>query len=259
MDTSRQALLNSMFIICTKPVCPSFAQCFAHEYRLSIRTRIRMTSMREDFTNQLTQIDEALVTMAGLVGKSITLATNALLEDDLASAEKVIASDERINELNAEVEEMSSRIAALQAPVATDLRLVMGAIRMAGSLERMGDLAVHIAKQVRLRYPNPSIPAELKDTFAKMGNAASKIVEQTGQVIASRDTSLADEMKKYDDTLDDLHRELFTVVLSDDWKHGVEAAIDVTLLSRFYERFGDHAVSVARRVIHIVTGEPYAK
>ena len=143
--------------------------------------------------------------------------------------------------------------------VATDLRLVMGAIRMAGSLERMGDLAVHIAKQVRLRYPNPSIPAELKDTFGKMGKAASKIVEQTGQVIASRDTSLADEMKKYDDTLDDLHRELFTVVLSDDWKHGVEAAIDVTLLSRFYERFGDHAVSVARRVIHIVTGEPYAK
>jgi phosphate transport system protein len=215
--------------------------------------------MREDFTNQLTQIDEALVSMAGLVGKSITLATNALLEDDLASAEKVIAGDERINELNAEVEEMSSRIAALQAPVATDLRLVMGAIRMAGSLERMGDLAVHIAKQVRLRYPNPSIPAELKDTFEKMGQAASKIVEQTGQVIASRDTSLADEMKKYDDTLDDLHRELFTVVLSDDWKHGVEAAIDVTLLSRFYERFGDHAVSVARRVIHIVTGEPYAK
>ena len=215
--------------------------------------------MREDFTNQLGQIDEALVAMAGLVGKSISLATNALLEDDLTAAEKVIAGDERINDLNAEVEEMSSRIAALQAPVATDLRLVMSAIRMAGSLERMGDLAVHIAKQVRLRYPNPSIPAELKDTFAKMGDAASKIVEQTGEVISSRNTSLADEMKKYDDTLDDLHRELFTVVLSDDWKHGVEAAIDVTLLSRFYERFGDHAVSVARRVIHIVTGEPYAK
>jgi phosphate transport system protein len=215
--------------------------------------------MRDDFTNQLALIDEALIKMAGLVGKSISLATNALLEDDLTAAEKVIAGDEQINELNAEVEEMSSRIAALQAPVATDLRLVMSAIRMAGSLERMGDLAVHVAKQVRLRYPSPSIPAELKGTFEKMGLAASQIVEQTGQVIASRDTSLADEMKNYDDTLDDLHRELFTVVLSDDWKHGVEAAIDVTLLSRFYERFGDHAVSVARRVIHIVTGEPYAK
>ena len=215
--------------------------------------------MREDYTQQLSQIDEALVTMAGLVGKSITLATNALLEDDLASAEKVIAGDERINELNAEVEEMSSRIAALQAPVATDLRLVMGAIRMAGSLERMGDLAVHIAKQVRLRYPNPSIPAELKDTFAKMGQAASKILEPKQQLqwVAAADRH--GYAYNPHDTLDDLHRELFTVVLSDDWKHGVEAAIDVTLLSRFYERFGDHAVSVARRVIHIVTGEPYAK
>jgi phosphate transport system protein len=215
--------------------------------------------MRNDFKNQLSQIDEALITMADLVGKSISLATNALLEDDLTAAEQVITGDERVNELNSEVEEMSSRIAALQAPVATDLRLVMSAIRMAGSLERMGDLAVHIAKQVRLRYPKPSIPAELKDTFEKMGQAASTIVEHTGQVIASRDTSLADEMKKFDDTLDDLHRELFTVVLSDEWKHGVEAAIDVTLLSRFYERFGDHAVSVARRVIHIVTGDPYAR
>jgi phosphate transport system protein len=248
-----------MFIVYIKPVSPSFAKCLAIECLLCIQPRIRLKTMREDFTNQLAQIDEALITMAGLVGKSISLATNALLEDDLTAAENVIAGDERINELNAEVEEMSSRIAALQAPVATDLRLVMSAIRMAGSLERMGDLAVHIAKQVRLRYPNPSIPAELKDTFAKMGIAASKIVEQTGEVISTRDTSLADSMKIYDDTLDDLHRELFTVVLSDDWKHGVEAAIDVTLLSRFYERFGDHAVSVARRVIHIVTGEPYAK
>ena len=215
--------------------------------------------MREDYTNQLSNSDDAMVTMADLVGKAIRGATDALLADDLAMAEQVIAGDEQINELNAQVEEMSSRIAALQAPVATDLRLVMGAIRMATSLERMGDLAVHIAKQVRLRYPSPSIPAELRDTFGKMGQAASKIVEQTSEVIATRNTSLADEMKKYDDTLDELHRELFNVVLSDDWSHGVEAAIDVTLLSRFYERFGDHAVSVARRVIHIVTGEPYAK
>ena len=215
--------------------------------------------MREDFTNQLASIDEGLVSMANLVGRAIRAATDALLEDDLVIAEQVIAGDERVNELNAEVEEMSARIAALQAPVATDLRLVMSAIRMAGSLERMGDLAVHIAKQVRLRYPNPSIPAELKDAFSQMGEAASQIVAQTGQVISSRDTTLADSMKKYDDALDRLHRELFTVVLSEDWSHGVEAAIDVTLLSRFYERFGDHAVSVARRVIHIVTGEPYAK
>ena len=215
--------------------------------------------MREAYETQLAQIDIALVAMADLVGTAIRGATDALLADDLSMAEIVIAGDAEINKLNADVEEISLLIAALQAPMATDLRLVMGAIRISGSLERMGDLAVHIAKQVRLRYPSPSIPAELRDTFKKMGQAASKIVEQTGEIIATRNTGLADEMNKYDDILDNLHRELFTVVLSDDWAHGVESAIDVTLLSRFYERFGDHAVSVSRRIIQIVTGAPYSK
>jgi phosphate transport system protein len=220
---------------------------------------VTIKGMRETYETQLAQINIALGVMADLVGTAIRDATDALLADDLAMAELVITGDSEINQLNADVEEMSNLIVALQAPMVTDLRLVMGAIRMSSSLERMGDLAVHIAKQVRLRYPNPSIPAELRDTFEKMGKAASKIVEQTGEVIATRNTDLADEMNKYDDILDNLHRELFTVVLSDDWSHGVEAAIDVTLLSRFYERFGDHAVSVARRIIQIVTGEPYAK
>jgi len=215
--------------------------------------------MRESYETELAQIDITLVAMADLVGTAIQNATNALLADDLSMAEIVIAGDAEINKLNSDVEEISLLIAALQAPMATDLRLVMGSIRISSSLERMGDLAVHIAKQVRLRYPSPSIPAELSETFRKMGKAASKIVEQTGEVIATRNTSLADEMNKYDDILDNLHRELFTVVLSDDWSHGVESAIDVTLLSRFYERFGDHAVSVSRRIIQIVTGEPYAK
>ena len=215
--------------------------------------------MRESYETELAQIDITLVAMADLVGTAIRNATDALLADDLSMAELVIAGDAEINKLNSDVEEISLLIAALQAPMATDLRLVMGSIRISSSLERMGDLAVHIAKQVRLRYPSPSIPTELSETFRKMGMAASKIVEQTGEVIATRDTGLADEMNKYDDILDNLHRELFTVVLSDDWTHGVEAAIDVTLLSRFYERFGDHAVSVARRIIQIVTGEPYAK
>jgi len=123
----------------------------------------------------------------------------------------------------------------------------------------MGDLAVHIAKQVRLRYPNPAIPEELNITFAEMGKAATKIVNQTGKVIATNDAGLAENIAEYDDILDRLHRELFMAVLSDNWSHGVEAAIDVTLLSRYYERFGDHAVTVARRLVHIVTGEPYNK
>ena len=214
--------------------------------------------MRDVNPNRLETINANLVQMSELVGVAIATATTALLTDDLSLAEKVITNDEEIDQLNSDVEVLCFRVAALDAPMATDLRATMGGIRMATSLERMGDLAVHIAKQVRLRYPNPSIPAELQSTFQEMGDAASKIVAEAGRVIQSRDTTLADKMKQYDDTLDRLHRDLFTAVLSDAWSHGVEAAIDVTLLSRFYERFGDHAVSLARRVIYIVTGEPYA-
>ncbi len=215
--------------------------------------------MRDDYTLQLESINTDLITMTDLVGKAMDAATEALLTDDLKLAEQVISRDEIINSINSSVEERSLQMVALQAPVATDLRMLMSAIRMASSLERMGDLASHIAKQVRLRFPNPSIPEELRDTFKEMGEAATRIVAETGKVIAQRDAGLADKITSYDDELDRLHRELFTVVLSDDWAHGVEAAIDVTLLSRFYERFGDHAVTVARRVIHIVTGEPYTK
>jgi phosphate transport system protein len=215
--------------------------------------------MREDYAAQLDAIGEELNTMCDLVGSAVAGATKALLEGDLGLAEQVIDADAQINDINAQIDEQCFRIAARQAPVATDLRLVMSAVRMASSLERMGDLASHIAKQVRLRYPSASIPEELKGTFAEMGEAAQMIVAATSRVISTRDTDLAKDISSYDDKLDNLHRMLFTTVLSPDWKYGVEAAIDITLLSRFYERFGDHAVTVARRVVHIVTGEPYTK
>ena len=215
--------------------------------------------MREDYQLQLESINSDLVLMTELVGKAMAKATDSLLTDDLQLAEQVITGDELINSINSSIEERSLQMVALQAPVATDLRILMSAIRMGSSLERMGDLASHIAKQVRLRYPNPSVPEELRETFRQMGAAATKIVDETGRVIATRDADLAEKIKVYDDELDRLHRELFSVVLADDWTESVEAAIDVTLLSRFYERFGDHAATVARRVVHIVTGEPYTK
>jgi phosphate transport system protein len=215
--------------------------------------------MREDYQLQLESINSDLVLMTELVGKAMAKATDSLLTDDLQLAEQVITGDELINSINSSIEERSLQMVALQAPVATDLRILMSAIRMGSSLERMGDLASHIAKQVRLRYPNPSVPEELRETFRQMGAAATKIVDETGRVIATRDADFAEKIKVSDDDLARLPRELFSVVLADDWTESVEAAIDVTLLSRFYERFGDHAVTVARRVVHIVTGEPYTK
>jgi len=219
--------------------------------------RVYAVFMLLDSGERLVEVKNHLVRMTELVGTSITKATQALLEDDLGLAEQVLSGDEETNRLNDEVEVLCFRISTLQAPMARDLRLVMGGIRIASSLERMGDLAVHIAKQVRLRYPSPSVPDELRHTFADMGTAASRIVAETGHVIASSDTTLAGKIGQYDDVLDRLHRELFTTVLSPNWKYGVEAAIDVTLLSRFFERFGDHAVTVAKRVTHIEDGPTF--
>ena len=207
---------------------------------------------------ELESVQNDIFKMTELVLKSVTDATTALLTNDLSLAEEVIGGDDAINDLHSSIEDHCFQITSTQAPVARKLRSVMSAVRMAASLERMGDLAVHIAKQVRLRYPNPTIPADLNETFAKMGEAARTIVEKTGQAVQSSDSSIAEQIAGYDDELDRLHRELFVAVLSDKWDHGVEAAIDVTLLSRFYERFGDHSVSVARRLVHTITGEPYS-
>lgn len=199
-----------------------------------------------------------LAHMANLVGRAMSHATDALMDADLRTAEDVIRGDEAVDALAHDIDNRCYELIARQSPVATDLRVVLSGIRISSSLERMGDLAKHVAKQARLRYPRRVLPAEVQPTFAAMGNVAETIVTKTGAVIATRDIDLAPDIKRHDAEMNRLHRELFTIVLDPRWDHGVEAAIDITLLSRYYERFADHAVTIARRVTHIVTGEPYA-
>jgi phosphate transport system protein len=209
------------------------------------------------FQDQLDTVNGELVQMTRLVGSAMNRATQALLDADLTLAESVIAADAQIDTLASDIEERCFDLIAIQQPESSDLRMAIGALRIAASLERMGDLAEHVAKQARLRYPRLSIPQELRGTFAEMGGLAEAIVSKTGAVIATRDVGLTADIARHDEQVDRLHRELFTIVLSSSWTHGVEAAIDVTLLSRYYERYADHAVSVTRRVVTFVTGEPY--
>lgn len=213
--------------------------------------------MTTSFESELVAVNDDLVLMTRLVGSAMNRATQALLDADLTLAETVIENDIRVDALANEVEDRCFDLVALSAGSDADLRTVMGAIRISASLERMGDLARHVAKQARLRYPKPVVPQELRGTFAEMGGVAEAIVSKTGSVIATRDVSLGGDIAAHDTVMDRLHRELFTIVLAPSWSHGVEAAIDITLLSRFYERYADHAVSVTRRVIATVTGEPY--
>ncbi len=210
--------------------------------------------MREQFHGELQVLSDQLVEMTRLVGSAITRATTALLDGDLTLAEGVIAADEQVDRIYVTLEDRALVLLARQQPVATDLRLIVTTLRMAADLERMGDLARHVAKLARMRYPGSAIPPELRSTIVAMGQVAESIVAKTGSVIAGRDLDVAGELETDDDAMDNLHRGLFTVILSPQWQHGVEAAVDVALCGRYYERYADHAVAVAERVVFLVTG-----
>ncbi|MGW4829705.1 phosphate signaling complex protein PhoU [Amycolatopsis japonica] len=211
--------------------------------------------MREAYHVELEQLAENLASMSLQVADAMERATRALLEVDLGLAEQVISDDAKVDDARAECEEQAYALLALQAPVATDLRTVLAAIHAAESLERMGDLALHVAKAARRRHPDPVLPEEVKADFAKMGEVGVSLARQVEQVIKSKDVEAARTIESDDDEVDEIHKHLFTVIMDRNWEHGVAAAVDVTLLGRFYERFADHAVSVARRMIFVVTGK----
>ena len=211
--------------------------------------------MREVYQEQLGKLADELASMATMAGSAIDNATTALLEADLSLAEQVIDDDTRIDEARARAEEHAFGLLALQAPVAGDLRTVISTIHAAEDLERMGDLALHVAKAARRRHPHPVLPEDVREYFSDMGRVAVKLAGRVRDVIQTQDVEAARGLEEDDDEMDDLHRHLFTVMMGPDWSHGVAAAVDVTLLGRFYERFADHAVAVARRVVFIVTGK----
>src|SRR4051812_24941439 len=211
--------------------------------------------MREAYHVELEQLAGNLAAMSLQVADAMERATQALLEVDLGLAEQVISDDQKVDDARAECEEQAYALLALQAPVATDLRTVLAAIHAAESLERMGDLALHVAKAARRRHPEPVLPESVRPYFAEMGEVAVKLARQTELVIKTKDVEAAKTLESDDDQVDDIHRHLFTVIMDREWPHGVAAAVDVTLLGRFYERYADHAVSVAKRMIFVVTGK----
>ncbi len=210
--------------------------------------------MRDHYQEQLENLAGELADMCGQVAVAMEKATRALLESDLQLAEQVISDDARVDDARAAVEEKAFALLALQAPVATDLRIVVSAIHGASDLERMGDLALHVAQTARRRHPQPVLPAEVAPYFAEMGRIGVALAHKAGDVIRTLDLDRAAELEADDNAMDDLHRHMFTVLMDPDWSHGVGPAVDITLLARFYERYADHAVAVARRIVYIVTG-----
>ncbi len=211
--------------------------------------------MREAFHDQLGSIFDDLAAICSQVEEAVSSATEALLQGDAEIAERVISADIEIDRARERVEDKAFSLLSLQAPVAGDLRVVVAALRMVTELERMGDLSMHVAKIARLRVPNVAVPEEIRPTVSQMALVAKDMVHRVHEIITTRDVGAAIALGRDDEEMDQLRRRSFTELLSDSWTHGVEAAVDVALLGRYYERIADHAVSVANRVVFVVTGE----
>lgn len=211
--------------------------------------------MRDQYYEQLDSIVDDLVALTNSVRRAVSVATAALLNADGQLAETVIANDKEIDEATELIEERALLILATQQPVATDLRQLVATLRMVADLDRMGDLSVHIAKVARMRMPDSAVPDNLRPTIVQMAAVADQMIDAASRIVANRDVIAAERLEDEDDEMDQLRRSLFRTLLSDDWGHGVEPAIDLALLGRYYERIGDHAVSMARRVVYLVTGE----
>src|ERR1700721_401075 len=210
--------------------------------------------MRTAYHEQLDALTAQLGEMCGLAGVAMERATQALLQADLMLAEQVITDHEQISAMSVRAEEAAFVLLALQAPVPGDLRAIVRSVQIVADVDRMGALALHVAKIARRRHPQHALPEEVNGYFAEMGRLAVELGNSAQEVLWSRDPEKASRIREEDDAMDDLHSHLFTVLMDREWKHGVAAAVDVTLLGRFYERFADHAVEVARRVIFQATG-----
>lgn len=215
--------------------------------------------MREAFEHELAGIQELLTELAGKAGAAMSTATQAMLDADLPAAQRVIAGDDDLDDLTGRIEHACYDAVARQQPVARDLRLVVSAMQISSSLERMGDLADHVAKLTQMRHPRPSIPTDVQPLFAQMGAVANEMATRTAELLRTPDLTAAAQIQALDDQMDQVHRDLFAAVLAPTWTHGVQAAIDTTLMSRYYERYADHSVAVARRVIQYVTGAAFSE
>jgi phosphate transport system protein len=211
--------------------------------------------MREVFQQELREVQDRLVEISGLVATSIENATSAFNESNVALAETVIEDDDKIDALALELDELAIQILARQQPVARDLRIVVSALRISASLERMGDMAEHIAQLARYRFPEKVVPKSLRPTFVEMGRLDVEIARKLTELLKTEDLAIAEYIRNEDDKVDELHVSVFDKVLGEKWKGEAADTVDATLASRYHERFADHAVSIAKKVQYLATGD----
>ncbi len=210
--------------------------------------------MREVFQNELHEVQDRLVEIAESVATIMTKASTAFLKSDVATADEAIALAEANENKALALDELVIRILARQSPVARDLRILVSALRMSASLERMGALASHIATIARYRFPGSAVPESLRKTFEEMGALDIELANKVAQLLKNTDVDFARKIQAEDARVDELHRQVFDVVLGDDWKENAMFTVDVTLASRYHERFADHVVDISSKVSYLTTG-----
>lgn len=212
--------------------------------------------MRTDFRHQLDLLRADTSGMCGLAGDAVGNATHGLLDMDVEAARRVVVNVEQLRNMHNEVEHRTLGVLARQAPVAGDLRAVVTAIYIAADADRMGGLASHVARLCLRRHPESPIPDEMRGKFREMGLLAVELAERCRATLLAGDCSQAHLVRRDDQAMETLHRELFAAVMSPQWRHGPGVASDVVLLGRFYGRFADHAEGIARRLTFQTSGTP---
>lgn len=214
-------------------------------------TQPKMTRLY--LADDLGMVHDSLVTMTGTASEAMRAATIALLNQDLEAARRTAVLDQKLEDDRLAIERRTFQLLARQQPVAGDLRMLIAAIKISADCGRMGALAHHIGTTASRAYPAPAIPDELSRIFRRMGDVASRIADGARVTLHTSDAQDAARLEVDDDAMDGLLRALFRALV-DDWSHGVETAVNVALLGRYYERFADHAVAIAQAVIFIVAG-----
>jgi phosphate transport system protein len=211
--------------------------------------------MRDDFHHELARVGSSLVTMAKAVREAMRQASTALLTADHTVAQQVTVRDAEIDVLERVVDDRVFDLIARHQPIAAELRMALTALQAAADLERMGDLAAHVARATLRRHPAPAVVPELTEMFRAMSTVSDELAGKIVAALANRDAELAAQLDGDDDAMDQLHRQLFNVMLSPEWPLGIEAAVDGALLGRYYERYADHAVNIGHHVIVLVSGK----
>jgi len=207
------------------------------------------------FQNELSEVQERLVDLSESVNDIMEKASMAFLNTDLKKAEEAIALSEVNEERALVIDELAIRILSKESPASRDLRVLVAALRISASLERMGALAGHIATIARFRYPESAVPESMRETFAEMGALDIALGKRLTELLRNTDVDLARTIQSEDARVDELHRLVFEMVLSPDWTEDAMHTVDVTLASRYHERFADHVVDISEKVAYLTTGE----